>query len=155
MLEDEGEGEELGLEVEEEVDLAAVGGGGGHLVYQYEFHIAWSSTYAVPCLYFNGYGPTGKLLAFQEILDNLPEASKAIPELKERTFITQLEHPVLGRPFFGIHPCQTSKLLGHLLTEDDPSTSYLLLWFSTVAPLVGLRFNSNWVRLFSEQHIHN
>ena len=47
------------------------------------------------------------------------------------------EQPFLGLPFFHVHPCHTSHLLAQV-KAGSACSSLLLLWLSSVAPLVGL-----------------
>jgi len=48
--------------------------------------------------------------------------------------ISQDEHPLLGIPFYFLHPCGTE----NLLEEVGGSASYLLSWLSVAGPAVGL-----------------
>lgn len=75
--------------------------------------------------------------------------------MRERTFVTQAEHPILGVPFFTIHPCQTANIMALFrpgtiffylsvtsYIVEDPAVSstanYLLSWLSVVGPVIGL-----------------
>ncbi len=49
------------------------------------------------------------------------------------------EHPLLGIPFFFIHPCNTAAFMKELFSSDNQDKSmYVLSWFTLVAPVVGL-----------------
>lgn len=66
--------------------------------------------------------------------------------------IAAQEHPILRRPFFLLHPCQTAVIMGLMMSgsrEEGPSGArdthssedggYLARWFSVAGPAVGLR----------------
>lgn len=50
--------------------------------------------------------------------------------------ISQHDHPVLGQPFFYVHPCDTSALMAQLQIGD--TLSYVISWLSFFGPPVGL-----------------
>ena len=54
--------------------------------------------------------------------------------------VTQADHPVLGIPFFQVHPCETKTLMKELFDTSreevqDPA-KYLLSWMSVMGNLV-------------------
>lgn len=113
----------------------------------YEYHVVYSNTYSVPVLYFNAYKLDGRLLTWDEVWGDLPPHYQN-SEIRS-TFLTQNDHPVLGVPFYFIHPCETAKLMGELRREQDPALTptksttadehnYLMQWLSIVAPVIGL-----------------
>jgi len=103
----------------------------------YDYHIVYSTSYQVPVLYFNAYHQDGSLLDWEEIWNDLPENFQN--EEKRWNLITQNDHPVLGIPFYFIHPCETAKLVEVLQsTETTNNRNVLLSWLSVVAPVVGL-----------------
>jgi hypothetical protein len=69
--------------------------------------------------------------------------------------ICQLQHPILGRPFWGLHPCRTADFM-RMIRETSSSpidaaigkdelpialqqpVSYLLSWLSFIAGQVGM-----------------
>ncbi|OQR75835.1 autophagy-related protein 10-like [Tropilaelaps mercedesae] len=54
--------------------------------------------------------------------------------------VTRHEHPVLRRPFFLLHPCNTHDLMKPLLrAQGKRRMNYLITWLSSVGPVVGLR----------------
>jgi hypothetical protein len=58
------------------------------------------------------------------------------------------EHPILGIPFYHIHPCNTSKLLHGAIEEG----SYLLGWLSIFGSLLGLHVRiEHWMRWKAQQ----
>jgi ubiquitin-like-conjugating enzyme ATG10 len=139
----------------------------------YHYHILYSASYAAPVLYFNVFG-LGMMcdLMFQlnthTVEDGVPLGLEEVwTELPHRyqnkdtqwTFITQKvlllsrttlniqplqEHPLLGVPFYHLHPCETSKLMALVLNNkqkdsvEQKSGNYLFSWLSLVAPIVRL-----------------
>ena len=130
-----------------------------------EYHAIYSLSYEVPILYFTATYDNGRQLPLQEIWHHLVSHVHSSGETDRRGLVTQQEHPLLGRPFYHIHPCHTAEVMAnavglkngvtvlrqkpqdsHSLTTDDEETSlnsknsrsYLLTWLSTFGPLVGL-----------------
>jgi len=115
----------------------------------YEYHIVYSTSYQVPVMLFNGYHLDGRYLNFDEIWDDVPPRYKN-EEIKW-SFITQKDHPVLGVPFYHVHPCHTSKLMSVVSTniQSNPlvrEDTYLLSWLSLVGPVVGLQLSFRWFK---------
>ncbi|XP_052069815.1 ubiquitin-like-conjugating enzyme ATG10 [Mytilus californianus] len=108
----------------------------------YEYHVVYSHSYNVPVLYFNVYHQNGKLLSLDEVWSDIPECYRD-RLLEERwSFITQQEHPLLGRPFFMLHPCHTKDLMAQVTSiQDDGQRNYLLSWLCAVGPVVGLKMS--------------
>ncbi|CAC5386395.1 ATG10L [Mytilus coruscus] len=108
----------------------------------YEYHVVYSHSYNVPVLYFNVYHQNGKLLSLDEVWSDIPECYRD-RLLEERwSFITQQEHPLLGRPFFMLHPCHTKDLMAQVTSiQDDSHRNYLLSWLCAVGPVVGLEIS--------------
>ncbi|CAM0904002.1 unnamed protein product [Alopecurus aequalis] len=107
-------------------------------VHDYDFHIAYSFSYKVPMLYFQG----GELLTIDEIKKDLPSHSLQVLSESKWTFITREEHPHLSWPWFTLHPCGTSewmKLLLDKLGDKDRSLQYMSAWLSVVGQAVGLK----------------
>ena len=98
-----------------------------HLI-TFEYHVVYSSSYTVPVLYFNAWHSTGKLLTVEEIWKLAPPCSD------KYSYITQIDHPILARPFYELHPCRTEQLMG-LIEGGD---TYLVSWLSSVGRDVGL-----------------
>ncbi|KQK23231.1 ubiquitin-like-conjugating enzyme ATG10 isoform X1 [Brachypodium distachyon] len=111
-------------------------------VHVYDFHIAYSFSYKVPLLYFQGHQAGGQLLTIDEIKKDLPAHSLNVLSESKWTFITREEHPHLSRPWFTLHPCGTSdwmKLLLGKSGEKDLCLQYLSTWLSVVGQAVGLK----------------
>jgi ubiquitin-like-conjugating enzyme ATG10 len=76
--------------------------------YYYEYHIVYSEAYNTPVIYFLARGNEDQLLSLEEIPN--------LPELNDQMIISQQMHPILDRPFYFLHPCNTSKFMFHLDT---------------------------------------
>jgi Autophagocytosis associated protein, active-site domain len=66
----------------------------------------------------------GRVLSMDEVWDDLPVAYQ--DEAARWTFISQEEHPVLGIPYYFVHPCKTASLLDALTRRSaggSPATA--------------------------------
>ncbi|XP_028829696.1 ubiquitin-like-conjugating enzyme ATG10 isoform X2 [Denticeps clupeoides] len=105
----------------------------GHGVMRYEYHVLYSCSYQIPVLYFrasmlnvwNSVHPSYIKRLLQEPWDT----------------ITQQEHPLLGQPFFVLHPCRTEEFMRPALETahaQRKKVNYIVTWLSVVGPVVGL-----------------
>ena len=95
----------------------------------------------------------GSQLKREDIMANLSEAYQHIARQPDAawTFISQTEHPHLNSPWYMLHPCQTSELLGLMLASDnakppadidtDSGLLYMTAWFSLVGPPLCLQLD--------------
>ncbi|XP_067678761.1 ubiquitin-like-conjugating enzyme ATG10 [Haliotis asinina] len=113
-------------------------------VCQFEYHIVYSASYGVPVLYFNAYTKAGKLLSLDTIWNSVPQHYQDRFQHERWSILTQQEHPILGRPFFQLHPCHTADLMSKLI-PNSCSGNYLLSWLSAVGPVVGLKVPLSYV----------
>ncbi|KAG7390063.1 E2-like conjugating enzyme atg10 [Phytophthora boehmeriae] len=69
-----------------------------------EFHIVYHTIYQTPVLYFRAAAIDGTPLSANAIAGDvhLPGSSNS------STFVAMEEHPVLGKPFSFLHPCETA-----------------------------------------------
>ncbi|KAI8051921.1 uncharacterized protein B0P05DRAFT_479938 [Gilbertella persicaria] len=88
---------------------------------QFEHHIVYSTSYQVPVLYFKATHLDGTPLSPQHI-DRLSQAR-----------LSQLDHPVLGTPFWYIHPCDTRIAMSTFKFKRE---DYIKTWLSLFGPLV-------------------
>ncbi|XP_029859533.1 ubiquitin-like-conjugating enzyme ATG10 isoform X3 [Aquila chrysaetos chrysaetos] len=124
-------------------------------VIRYEYHVLYSSSYQVPVLYFRACFLDGRPLTLDEIWKSVHACYQA--HLLEWPWdtITQQEHPLLGQPFFVLHPCRTSEFMSSILTSSrkhDRHTNYIILWLSSVGPVVGLNLPLSYAKLAPEQN---
>ncbi|XP_023232880.1 ubiquitin-like-conjugating enzyme ATG10 isoform X2 [Centruroides sculpturatus] len=113
----------------------------------YEYHIVYSLSYAVPVMYFTAWKEDGSTLLLEEIWSRVPKYYQDQLKNQRWTMLSQQEHPILGRPFFTIHPCHTSELMKNVLSvaEKQESFNYLVSWLSIVGPIVGLEVSPYYI----------
>lgn len=110
----------------------------------YDYHIVYSLSHSVPALYFNAWHPSGKLLTLDEVWDRVDATHKDQIISNKWGTLTQVEHPLLGQPYFQLHPCNTAKLMGQVMPEPASAwtsvalRTYLVSWLSMFGPPVGL-----------------
>ncbi|XP_010149481.1 PREDICTED: ubiquitin-like-conjugating enzyme ATG10, partial [Eurypyga helias] len=122
-------------------------------VIRYEYHVLYSNSYRVPVLYFRAGFLDGRPLTLDEIWKSVHACYQA--RLLEGPWdtITQQEHPLLGQPFFVLHPCRTSEFMSSVLTgSQHRHTNYIILWLSTVGPVVGLNLPLSYAKLAPMQN---
>ena len=124
--------EELELSMEEANDPSTLHAPPTTTVH-FQYHVVYSASYSVPLLFVQAARDNGRLLSLEEMWSTMPPCLVGKEGPKWDT-LTQAEHPVLGRPFFHLHPCHTTSLMASVTHGQ----SYLLTWLSTCGPLVGL-----------------
>ncbi|KAI9478901.1 MAG: autophagocytosis associated protein [Benjaminiella poitrasii] len=96
-------------------------------IIQLEHHIVYSTSYQVPVLYFRAHYQNGTPLRATDIYQYI------IPESYQHIALSQNDHPVLGTPFWYIHPCDTRTLMKTI--EFEP-LNYIKSWLSVYGPIV-------------------
>ncbi|NXN92570.1 ATG10 enzyme, partial [Rhinopomastus cyanomelas] len=124
-------------------------------VIRYEYHVLYSSSYQVPVLYYRACFLDGRPLTLDEMWKSVHACYQA--RLLEGPWdtITQQEHPILGQPFFVLHPCRTHEFMSSILSSSRKSNrhpNYIILWLSTVGPAVGLNLPLSYAKLAPDQH---
>ena len=79
-----------------------------------EYHVIYSLSYRVPVLYFTASYSNGRLVSLAELWKLLP-AGQVCGCSGRRDILTQTEHPLLQRPFYCLHPCNTAKAMREVL----------------------------------------
>lgn len=136
------------LTIIEEFDPATIKSGDSEML-QLEHHVVYSTSYQVPVLYFKAlYQGKKKIIGFgfycvlkKEILtiDGTPLSlqevyQQIVPDMyHDQVIITQTEHPLVGTPFWFIHPCDTRKLMNTIQFEYS---NYIKTWISFNGPVV-------------------
>ncbi|KAM9329083.1 ubiquitin-like-conjugating enzyme ATG10 [Gastrophryne carolinensis] len=107
-------------------------------VIHYEYHVLYSASYQAPVLYFRASFLDGRPLTLDEIWNRVHDCYK--PRLFHGPWetITQQEHPILGQPFFMLHPCRTNDFMSSIQGSSNREGNYVTSWLSTVGPVVGL-----------------
>ncbi|KAI9895355.1 hypothetical protein PsorP6_018577 [Peronosclerospora sorghi] len=110
-----------------------------------EFHIVYHSIYQTPVLYFQAVELDGTLVSTVTITRNVDFAGSN----GRSTIVTLDQHPILGKPFLMLHPCETTAAMQLLQAQiqSDPSQKfsseveaplYLTSWLSLVQPVTGI-----------------
>ncbi|PSC71902.1 ubiquitin-like-conjugating enzyme ATG10 [Micractinium conductrix] len=81
-------------------------------------HIVYHLSYRVPVLFFEASDQGGAPLGLAALLAALPRLCAAAGSAQPGTVVTQEEHPLLRRPFFMLHPCQTPAVMALLLEPE-------------------------------------
>lgn len=85
----------------------------------YEYHVVFDPGYSVPVLYFNATTLDGNPITGDAIWDSIQHACKQ--QMQAMAAFTQTDHPILGRPFFQLHPCRTAELMAALTALGSPA----------------------------------
>lgn len=102
-------------------------------VYTYEYNVIHSDSYEVPVMYFSISKQDGSLLVLDDTsLYNFTNKQNDV----SGEFVNQVEHPILFRPFYMIHPCRTKDFM-----KPHNSSNYLICWLSTIGTVINLRLN--------------
>lgn len=156
-------------ELEQEQDMAvAVETKQAHVTL--EHHVVYSPTFQAPVLYFNAFDPgllcgvlsskhqlnngyfhipiilDGSSLSLDQVYDWVISAVSG-PNLRLPTTvsskggITQDEHPILGLPFYYIHPCNTHIVMKQF-DQHINTKNYIKIWLSFFGPPVGCNVSS-------------
>ncbi|KAL6104753.1 atg10 [Pungitius sinensis] len=128
-------------EEEDEDDGVCVVSGGSSQVLQYEYHILHSCSYAAPVLYFRAFTQEGRSLSLEGMWSSVHPNYRLRLQSSPLNTISLQEHPLLGQPFFMLHPCRTEEVMRPVLQaahEQHRPVNYVLSWLSVVGPVVGL-----------------
>ncbi|RUS31011.1 autophagocytosis associated protein [Jimgerdemannia flammicorona] len=118
-----------------------------------DYHIVYSSSYQVPVLYFNAFYSDGTPLPLCDLYAHLVPTTYhshliAATSISHQGSISQQDHPVLGIPYFYVHPCETSTLMtavkafkGDQQERLVGAEGYLRAWLSLVGGPVGCKVN--------------
>ncbi|XP_069001612.1 ubiquitin-like-conjugating enzyme ATG10 [Embiotoca jacksoni] len=110
-------------------------------VLQYEYHILFSCSHSTPVLYFRATTLEGRSLTLEEVWKAVHPNFRLRLQHSPLNTITQQEHPLLGQPFFMLHPCRTEEFMRPVLQagqNQNRPVNYVLSWLSVVGPVVGL-----------------
>ncbi|KAJ3173159.1 E2-like conjugating enzyme atg10 [Geranomyces variabilis] len=129
------------VDLEQEPEDSATLHSGSPTEITLEIHVVYSKTWRCPVLYFNAWNAdTGTPVCFDalknSVRDSLPNVDLTTRTAYNMPVITQQDHPVLGTPFYSIHPCETATLMAEMLSNTDAADGrYLLLWLSLVGTI--------------------
>ncbi|XP_020645986.2 ubiquitin-like-conjugating enzyme ATG10 [Pogona vitticeps] len=125
-------------------------------VIRYEYHVLYSCSYQAPVLYFRACFLDGRPLTLDEIWEGVHECYRERLWQGPWETITQQEHPLLGQPFFVLHPCRTNEFMASVLSsshKQNRNANYIITWLSIVGPVVGLSLPLDYAKLNSEQRM--
>ncbi|XP_073844303.1 autophagy-related 10 [Musca autumnalis] len=108
---------------------------------QIEYHIVYSISYQVPIMYFQAHYSDGKMLNLDNVWQ-LFQFHKDSQYSREDmlSILTQMEHPVLFKPFMCLHPCRTAEIL-----EQTPlSRNRILTFISIMGPYIQLNLDNRY-----------
>ncbi|KAL4822774.1 hypothetical protein H8958_011903, partial [Nasalis larvatus] len=122
-------------------------------VIKYEYHVLYSCSYQVPVLYFRASFLDGRPLTLKDIWEGVHECYKTRLLQGPWDTITQQEHPILGQPFFVLHPCKTNEFMAPVLKNSrkiNQNVNYITSWLSIVGPVVGLNLPLSYAKATSQ-----
>ncbi|XP_071075589.1 ubiquitin-like-conjugating enzyme ATG10 isoform X5 [Desmodus rotundus] len=151
-------------------------------VIKYEYHVLYSCSHQVPVLYFRASFLDGRPLSLKDIWEGVGECYKTrlqhgpwdtitqqsvwdnfLHEAHEDSLCSALyngtlckdteEHPILGQPFFVLHPCRTSEFMSPVVKNSrkiNRNVNYITSWLSIVGPVVGLTLPLSYARASSQ-----
>ncbi|XP_070775604.1 ubiquitin-like-conjugating enzyme ATG10 isoform X2 [Enoplosus armatus] len=126
---------------EDEDDGVCTVSEGSSQVLQYEYHVLYSCSYSTPVLYFRAFTLEGRSLSLEEVWSSVHPSFRLRLQKSPLSTITLQEHPLLGQPFFMLHPCRTEEFMRPVVQaaqDQHRPVNYVLSWLSVVGPLVGL-----------------
>lgn len=112
----------------------------------------WDLDTTCQCAHMSPYRD-GRPLALEDIWEGVHECYK--PRLLQGPWdtITQQEHPILGQPFFVLHPCKTNEFMTAVLKNSQKinrNVNYITSWLSLVGPVVGLNLPLSYAKATSQ-----
>ncbi|VEN37058.1 unnamed protein product [Callosobruchus maculatus] len=108
----------------------------------FEYHVAFNISYGVPVLCFNVWKQDGSILTIEQFW----KANKKFKDSNMHDTLTQMDHPVLRRPFLTLHPCRTHEIMEPFL---ERSKNPVVSWLSVVGPFVHLNLTEEYVKICS------
>lgn len=135
-----------------------------------EYHVLYHISYAVPYLCFNAYTSSkfwpvsnlfdihastehfhlfldGTLLDLDGAWDIFNDDQCNQNTVQMRNVLTQMEHPILFKPFLTLHPCRTAEVLQMLSHSRNKVLSFL----SSYGMAIYLEFDLKYAQLLDER----
>lgn len=103
-------------------------------VYTIEHHVTYSCSYGVPLLSLNAWNSDGNILTMEECWKVLGIE----PKEEVYSMLTQIDHPVLQKPFLTLHPCKTEEIMNTFKS----SKNLVVSWLSAIGPTVKLNLDN-------------
>ena len=116
-----------------------------------ECQILYSESYANPVLYFTACHFNGQILKLEHCWKMVDVQHHSLVNSEEKwSFLTQVEHPILLKPFYQIHPCHTKDFMKFF---DRPNKElYVISWLSIVLPVLNLMFPIDSYHRYFDNH---
>ncbi|XP_029687379.1 ubiquitin-like-conjugating enzyme ATG10 isoform X1 [Takifugu rubripes] len=92
------------------------------LVLQYEYHIVYSYSYSTPVLYFRAFSLEGRSVSLEDMWRSVHPSLRLSLQKNRLSTISLQEHPLLGQPFFMLHPCRTEEFMRPVLQDQLSGT---------------------------------
>lgn len=105
----------------------------------FEYHIAYHISYEVPVLCFNVWRRDGTMFTLEEYW----ASNTKLKDSHIYDTLTQMDHPVLCRPFLTLHPCKTRELMQPFL---EKSKNPVVSWLSVVGSFVHIEDLSDYIK---------
>ncbi|XP_059199923.1 ubiquitin-like-conjugating enzyme ATG10 [Centropristis striata] len=140
LLAASGDTDSIRCDIDEDDGVCVVSPGSSQLLH-YEYHILHSCSYSTPVLYFRASTLEGRSLSLEEVWSSVHPNFRQRLQNSPLNTITLQEHPLLGQPFFMLHPCRTEEFMRPVLQaaqDQHRPVNYVLSWLSVVGPVVGL-----------------
>ena len=106
----------------------------------FEYHVVYNASYGTPMMCLNVWGLDGALVGMERCWELL--GFKRTEDMY--VTLTQMDHPVLMRPFLTLHPCKTEAIMNSMFSR---SRNGLVSWLSAVAAAVNLRVDCSYAEL--------
>lgn len=109
-------------------------------IFLFDYHVIYSLSYSVPMFYFNVQNTdSGQLLTWEDFRKVFVEKNKLEASQQEdlNQILTQMEHPLMFRPFLALHPCKTAELL----SKFSSSSNKVLTFISLYGPFIFLNLD--------------
>lgn len=107
----------------------------------------WAARPPTALVYFNFSIADGSMMTLDEAWSSFNDpihGRSGSKYMQMTTILTQMEHPILFRPFLTLHPCRIAELL-HLLPNSENN---VLSFLSTIGPAVHLKFDLKYAKNF-------
>jgi ubiquitin-like-conjugating enzyme ATG10 len=114
-------------------------GEGTKSIVVFEYHIAYNINYGVPVLCFVAWKQDGSSLQMEEYC----EYNENFSNSDVLSTLTQLDHPVLCRPFLTLHPCRTREIMDVFLSK---SKNPVISWLSVISPFINLKLEDEYIK---------
>ncbi|XP_013098082.2 ubiquitin-like-conjugating enzyme ATG10 [Stomoxys calcitrans] len=112
---------------------------------QIEYHIVYSVSYQVPIMYFQAHYSDGKMIKLDDAWQIFHSNRNSQYSREDMLgILTQMEHPILFKPYMCLHPCRTAEILA----QTPLSKNRLLTFVSVMGPYLQLNLDNRYGMLY-------